>query len=105
MFDWHRYSDIERIAIVSVLAAALLELVAIILFPFRGYDAYSHIYWIGEWHKLWAAGIFYPRWLPDSFAGFGAPSFYFYPPLSFFVSSTLYAVLPSLSAAAIGKLL
>src|SRR5207253_3098586 len=62
-------------------------------------------FWIGEWHKLWNTGILYARWMPDSFGGFGAPSFYFYPPLSFFLSSALYALVPGFSPAEVGKLL
>lgn len=96
---------LEKIAIAFLVVAVACDCIVIIKFPFRGYDTYSHIFWIAEWHKLWQAGIFYPRWLPGSFAGFGAPSFYFYPPLSFFLSSALYAILPMLSAEAIGKLL
>jgi hypothetical protein len=95
----------QRIAIVLLVAAVLAELIVWAVLPFNGYDSYSHVFWIGEWHKLWDAGIFYPRWMPDSFGGFGAPSFYFYPPLTFFFSSALYAVLPQLTAPTIGKLL
>jgi len=95
----------QRIAIVLLVAAVIAELIVWAALPFNGYDSYSHIFWIGEWHKLWDAGIFYPRWMPDSFGGFGAPSFYFYPPLTFFFSSALYAVLPQLTPPTIGKLL
>lgn len=99
----NRWIWLEKSAIAILLVAIACESVAVIRSPFRGYDTYSHIFWIAEWHRMWSAGIFYPRWLPDSFAGFGAPSFYFYPPFTFFITSTLYAALPLLSAAAIGK--
>jgi len=54
---------------------------------------------------MWQAGIFYPRWLPDSFHGFGAPSFYYYPPFTYALSSILYVGLPGLSPDSIGKVL
>jgi hypothetical protein len=95
----------QRVAIILLVAAVVAELVVWAVLPFNGYDSYSHIFWIGEWHKLWSAGIFYPRWMPDSFGGFGAPAFYFYPPLTFFLSSALYVVLPALTAPEIGKAL
>ncbi len=100
-----RISQNNTIAIALLCIATLLEATAIGILPFRGYDTYSHIFWIAEWHKLWDSGIFYPRWLPGSFKGFGAPSFYFYPPLSFILTSLLYSIFPSLGPAAIGKLL
>jgi len=34
------------------------------------------------------AGIYYPRWLPDLFYGYGYPTFLFYPPGYFYFSST-----------------
>ena len=103
--SWQGFSGLQRAAILLLLFAGTLEIIAGIALPFAGYDTYNHIYWIGEWHKLWCAGIFYPRWLPDSFAGFGAPTFYFYPPLTYVFSSALYAATPSMSPESIGKLL
>jgi hypothetical protein len=94
----------ERIAILSLLASAAVEIVSLIVLPVDGYDAPYHLFWIGAWHVLWQHGILYPRWLSDSFRGFGAPSFYFYPPLAFVLASALYAVLPNLNPDAIGKL-
>ncbi len=85
--------------------AISLELTAWAVFPFNGYDSFSHIFWIGQWHTMWQAGIYYPRWLPDSFHGFGAPSFYYYPPLTFVLSSILYSLVPHASPDDIGKML
>ncbi len=97
--------EIAQWALFALLASAFVELIANITLPFAGYDSYCQIFWIGQWHSMWNARILYPRWMPGSFAGFGAPSFYFYPPLSFFLSSGIYAILPNLSAAAVGKAL
>jgi len=102
---WREWSGLQRAAVLLLLIAGSIEILAGIALPFAGYDTYNHIYWIGEWHKLWSAGIFYPRWLPDSFSGFGAPTFYFYPPLTYILSSTLYATMPGMTPESIGKIL
>jgi hypothetical protein len=101
--NWNALSTAQKFAAVALFAAIVFELTAWVVFPFNGYDSYSHIFWIGEWHKLWQLGIYYPRWLPDGFHGFGAPSFYYYPPLTFFLSSALYLLAPNVSPDAIGK--
>jgi hypothetical protein len=103
--SWNRLSAVQKIAASALFVAIGFELTAWAVFPFSGYDSFSHIFWIDEWHKMWQAGIFYPRWLPDSFHGFGAPSFYYYPPLAYVLSNILYLGLPGLSPDAIGKTL
>ncbi len=103
--NWNALRPAEKFAAGALFLAIVLELLSWAVFPFNGYDSFSHIFWIGEWHRMWQAGIYYPRWLPDSFHGFGAPSFYYYPPLTFFLSSALYTVLPSLNPDTIGKIL
>lgn len=99
-----RWLRMSSLVMLLLIVAAILEVVLCLRFPFSGYDSFSHIYWIVEWHKLWQLGIYYPRWLPDSFYGFGAPSFYYYPPVPFFLSSALYSFLPNFSADDMGKL-
>ena len=105
MASWKQFSRTDRLAVLSLAIAAILELSALTVLPMNGFDAACHSYWIDEWHKLWNAGIFYPRWLPDSFYNFGAPSFYFYPPLSYALSSLIYGVLPGAGTQTILKVL
>jgi hypothetical protein len=102
---WDELSTVQKIAASALFAATVFEIIAWAVFPFTGYDSFSHIFWIGEWHRMWQAGIFYPRWLPDSFHGFGAPSFYYYPPFTYALASILYLVLPGMSPDGIGKVL
>ncbi|HEX5315681.1 MAG TPA: hypothetical protein VFX22_03435 [Candidatus Kapabacteria bacterium] len=96
---------INQWAIGALAIAALVQIVGIGILPFHGYDSPFHIFWIGAWHKLWDAGIFYPRWLPASYRGFGAPSFYFYAPLTFIWSSAIYWLMPGADAATVAKVL
>ncbi len=104
-FAWREWSRLQRAAVLLLLTAGAIELIAAFALPFAGYDTYNHIYWIGEWHRLWSAGIFYPRWLPDSYGGFGAPTFYFYPPFTYVLSSALSAAMPNIGPEAMGKIL
>ncbi|HXF68938.1 MAG TPA: 6-pyruvoyl-tetrahydropterin synthase-related protein [Thermoflexus sp.] len=44
-------------------------------------DGVLHAYRVVEMHRLWQAGIFYPRWAPDLAFGLGVPLFHFLGPL------------------------
>ena len=51
-----------------------------------------NITWTAQFRDAWARGEIYPRWLPASFGGLGAPTFYFYPPLTFFLTGAIHAL-------------
>lgn len=44
-------------------------------------DGLIHTFRVLEMHRLWKAGIFYPRWAPDLVFGLGYPLFHFHAPL------------------------
>ncbi len=100
----NEYRTITRVAGIALLVLGVLHFVGLIVLPFLGYDYYCHLFWIGDWHRMWQAGIYYPRWLADSYRAFGAPSFYFYPPLTYVLSSSIYAFSASAHAAVIAKI-
>jgi hypothetical protein len=55
-------------------------------------QTHSYIYnsvWILEFNDALAQGHFPPRWLHGARMGLGAPSFYFYPPLAFYVAAAV----------------
>jgi hypothetical protein len=79
----------------------LLSTVTLFVMPINGYDHVSHLIWIKSFADLIRAGVLIPRWLPDSFAGLGAPSFYFYPPLAYYLSAIVSILGSSLSPTAI----
>src|SRR5438552_12779378 len=60
--------------------------------PVTGHDAYVHLNWLGQFTTLRDIGLSYPRWLPDSFGGLGAPTFYIYPPLTYFLGSAIASI-------------
>ncbi len=61
-------------------------------YPVRGQDAPVHLHWLSMFPSLFADGVLYPRWLADSFSGFGSPAFYFYPPLTYWLASIVQFV-------------
>jgi hypothetical protein len=64
----------------------LLELLAPFVSTTYGVDGGYHLSWIGEFTSLVARGVYLPRWIPEAYSGFGAPSFYFYPPLTYYIA-------------------
>lgn len=52
---------------------------------------YNHM-WTRHFGEQMAAGHLYERWLPHSFEGLGSPTFYFYPPVAYWLSGGLNAI-------------
>lgn len=73
-------------------SAALALLFAISGYPVHGHDALLHESWLKQLVALQTQGLAYPRWLPDSFLGLGAPDFYFYPPLAYFLAGAVHSL-------------
>lgn len=57
--------------------------------PINGHDGWIHLNWLEQFTRLFREGDLYPRWMPDSFSGFGSPAFYFYPPFTYWLASTI----------------
>lgn len=79
--------------LVVLLAAALL-----LHKPLAQGTGWSHSYffnsaWILEFSDALHRGQFPPRWMHGAFNGLGAPSFYYYPPLAFYVTALVRGVL------------
>jgi len=55
-------------------------------FPPRGHDSIHHARWTVAFGEQLASGELYPRWLLHTNDGCGSPSFFFYPPIGFWVS-------------------
>lgn len=58
------------------------------------HDIKPHLVWADRFGRQLAAGEFYPRWLVDVADGFGAPVFFIYPPLTYYVTSALALLFP-----------
>ncbi len=72
--EWNSAQPVERSAFILVAVASLLNvLLGILNYPVIGHDAYVHSKnWLDQFTRFSSLGICYPRWLPDSFGGFGA---------------------------------
>ena len=70
-----------------LIVSAVIEIAALITTPINGSDFTIHLFWLHSFPSLIREGVLLPRWLPDGFNGFGAPTFYFYPPFSYYLAS------------------
>lgn len=72
-----------------LLLVALAIVVLLPSFVFGPGATHSHLYnyiWTSQFGAAMASGDLYPRWLPGSFEGLGSPTFYFYPPVAYWLS-------------------
>lgn len=73
--------------LVIATAAVPLMLPSLVLGVLHGHDTPQTLKWASQFAEQFRAGVLYPRWLPESFDGGGAPVFYFYPPVSFWIDA------------------
>lgn len=73
-------------SVAIVLLALLLTLPAILSPPMTHDSFWINWVWADQFTSELAKGNFYPRWLSRSHAGLGSPVFYYYPPLTFYVT-------------------
>jgi uncharacterized membrane protein len=79
----------------GIIGLAALVIMAPVLIhgaPASDSGAYNYI-WTQQIAAEMARGVAYPRWLPQSFEGLGAPTFYFYPPLAYLLAGALAMVM------------
>ncbi|HEX4771445.1 MAG TPA: 6-pyruvoyl-tetrahydropterin synthase-related protein [Bryobacteraceae bacterium] len=84
----------------KLLTTHLLLLVAISLFisgplvflgiPDISHDGINHAHWQSSFARQLWQGEFYPRWLPDHNAGYGSPTYFFYPSLPSYASAIFF---------------
>lgn len=70
-------------ALLAALAFALM-LPALLSPPLTHDSFWIDFVWIDQFNAQLRQGVIYPRWLPASHGGLGAPVFYFYAPLAFY---------------------
>lgn len=80
----------EKPAFAFILIGAISAMLVtrVTLGPIAIHDNLS-VYWVwaDQFTAELARGNVYPRWLPASYAGLGAPVFYYYPPLAFYLAA------------------
>jgi hypothetical protein len=78
-----------RAAIALLLMAGVLILPSFVYGPSAADSGPYNYAWTRQFAEAFARGELYPRWMPDSFRGLGSPTFFFYPPLAFYVSGLI----------------
>ena len=79
-------------ALVLAAVAAILLAPSLLEGTLISHSSPQNLTWAAQFADLFRAGILYPRWLPGSFGGLGSPTFYFYPPIAFWVDAVLSVV-------------
>ena len=69
--------------------SALLLAPSLLVGTMISHSSPQNLTWAEQFADQFRAGILYPRWLPQSFDGLGSPTFYFYPPIAFWVDALL----------------
>ena len=84
------WSQSDRIGkcVVTLLFALVVANLYFVFFghPEQGDDSWNHFNWLEQFTRLYAGGLAYPRWMSASNGGFGSATFYFYPPLLYFLA-------------------
>jgi hypothetical protein len=90
-------SQVGKNFTVIFFALAILTVATIVLvfvLPINGDDGWIHLNWLEQFSSLFREGKLYPRWMPESFSGYGSAAFYFYPPLPYWIGSIISALIP-----------
>lgn len=82
----------RRDPLVLLIAAIMLLAPSLVLGNLLSHSSPHNVTWAAQFSDQFRIGILYPRWLPDSFDGLGSPTFYFYPPIAFWVTALLSLV-------------
>lgn len=73
-----------------IFIALLVTLPALFYGVFDAHDVKAHLLWSNNFARQFWQGELYPRWLLDSHGGLGSPSFFFYPPLPYYITSLFH---------------
>ncbi|HEX7821823.1 MAG TPA: 6-pyruvoyl-tetrahydropterin synthase-related protein [Sphingobium sp.] len=77
---------------ILALVATFVMLPSVLFGPGETHSASYNFVWISQFGEAMAQGNLYPRWLPGSFEGLGSPTFYFYPPLVYWIAGGIHAL-------------
>lgn len=98
-----------RLPLLLILLAAIALMAPELALGLSVSDSFRYnLVWTEQFAALFRDGHLYPRWLPLSWHGLGSPTFYFYPPLFFWVTALIDAatggLLPAERFAPLGTL-
>ena len=76
-------------ALILLAVAALVLAPSLVLGTMISHSSPQNLTWAEQFADQFRAGVLYPRWLPQSFDSLGSPTFYFYPPIAFWIDALL----------------
>ena len=85
---FRKYSVIIIFLLLSILTISTHKFVGFS----KGHNVVYNIFWQKHFTEQLLAGEFFPRWLFNYIDGYGAPVFYFYAPLPFYLFSLIEIV-------------
>jgi uncharacterized membrane protein len=76
-------------AILVLLAVSVVVMLPVLIYgyPVGAHDAKWHATWARNFAKVLWDGTWYPRWLPDMDGGLGSPTFFYYPPVGYYIAA------------------
>src|SRR5579871_6276039 len=74
--------------------STLLMLPSLFIGPDGYYDMLCQALWVKLFSLQFWHGDLYPRWLQDMYLGSGSPAFFFYPPLTYFITVFFFFLSP-----------
>ena len=84
--------DLQLLTVWLIVVIAALPFLTRAGLP-RHTDLELHVYRAAEYADLWRDGVWYPRWAPNFYYGYGYPIFNYYAPFTYALSS-LYDLIP-----------
>ena len=84
---------------VIIFIGLILTLPVIFNDVFLAPDLLLHLHWSKHFSEQFWRGDFYPRWLLNMNAGFGSPTFFFYGPVPYYLTSLFYPLFANDSSA------
>lgn len=88
----HGKRAVMRVLFRLALVAAIILAPGFLMEPGYSHSAKYNYIWTSQFADALRAGTLYPRWMPASFEGLGSPTFFFYPPVAFWLSGGLNAL-------------
>jgi hypothetical protein len=80
----------RRRGLLLILLVAVLAMAPELVLGLSVSDSFRYnLLWPEQFAGLFREGHLYPRWLPHAWGGLGNPTFYFYPPLYFWVTAAV----------------
>ena len=83
---------LPRILEILLGLVVVLELLAPFFDRSYGVDGQSQLNLLAQFTDLVSHGVLFPRWAPQGVFGFGIGSFYFYPPITFYIGAMVHLV-------------